>query len=233
MQPNDVAMRKRTQIAKANRVMFIWVAVVSVIVGFGLVGSIFLAQKLFFNEKVLAEKNKTISTLNTNNANVSELEANVRALNTNQALIDSQAKPTNQAIQAILDALPSDANSLALGASLQNKLLAGINGLTLQSLQVDPVLGVEQLSTDGTTAATATTASSSISNNQITFRFSVSGSPTALQQVLTNLEKSIRAINVTSLRIESQGSTEVLSVEAQAFYEPAVVVQLTDKLVKP
>lgn len=233
MQPNNVAMRKRTQIAKANRVMFIWVAVVSVIVGFGLVGSIFLAQKLFFNEKVLAEKNKTISTLNTNNANVSELEANVRALNTNQALIDAQAKPTDQAIQAILDALPSDANSLALGASLQNKLLAGINGLTLQSLQVDPVLGVEQLSTDGTTAATATTTSSSISNNQITFRFSVSGSPTALQQVLTNLEKSIRAINVTSLRIESQGSTEVLSVEAQAFYEPTVVVQLTDKLVKP
>ncbi|MDB5166899.1 MAG: hypothetical protein JWN26_44 [Candidatus Saccharibacteria bacterium] len=236
MPPNDVAIRKRTQIAKANRVMFVWVAAVSVVVGFGLVGSIFLAQKLFFNEKVLAEKNKTISTLNTNNANVSELEANVRALNTNEDLIASQAKPTDQAIQAILDALPSDANSPALGASLQNKLLAGIDGLTIQSLQVDPVIGVEQLSTDGssdTTAATTTDSSSAISNNVITFRFSVSGSRTALQQVLTNLERSIRAINVTSLHIESQGSTEVLSVEAQAFYEPAVVVQLTDKLVKP
>ncbi|TAL14018.1 hypothetical protein EPN95_04310 [Patescibacteria group bacterium] len=233
MQPNDVAMRKRTQIARANRVMFIWVAAVSVIVGFGLVGSIFLAQKLYFNEKVLAEKNKTISTLNTDNANVSELEANVRALNTNDDLIASQAKPSDQAIQAILDALPSDANSLALGASLQNKLLSGIGGLTIQSLQVDPVLGVEQLSTDGTTASSATTTASAISNNVITFRFSVSGAPSALKQVLTNLERSIRAINVTSLRIESQGSTEVLSVEAQAFYEPAVVVQLTDKLVKP
>lgn len=234
MQSNEVAMRKRTQIAKANRVMFIWVAAVSVIVGFGLVGSIFLAQKLFFNEKVLAEKAKTISTLNKNNNIVSDLEANVRALNTNDALISSKANPDDQAIQAILDALPSDANSYALGASLQNKLLSGIAGLTIQSLQLDPVIGVEQLSSDGTSAnTTVTTATSTISSNQITFRFSVSGAPTALQQVLTNLEKSIRAINVTSIRIESQGATEVLSVEAQAFYEPAVVVQLTDKLVKP
>ncbi len=229
MQPNEVAMRKRTQIAKANRVMFIWVAAVSVIVGFGLVGSIFLAQKLFFNMKVIGEKNKTVSILTTNNANVKDLEGNVRALDTNQALIDSKAKPADQAIQAILDALPSDANSNALGASLQSKLLASVSGLTVQSLQVDPVVGVEQLSSDATVQDTSV----GTGGNVITFRFSVSGTPTALQQALTNLEKSIRAIDVTKLRIENQGSTQVLNVEAKAFYEPAVVVQLTNKLVKP
>ncbi|CAN5406567.1 hypothetical protein BH10PAT4_BH10PAT4_2060 [soil metagenome] len=230
MQPNEVAMRKRTQIARANRVMFVWVAAVSVVVGFALVGSIFLAQKLFFNEKVLAEKNKTVAVLKANNANVAELEAQVRVLDSNQALIDSKAKPTDQAIQAILDALPSDANSLALGASLQNKLLAGINGLTVQSLQVDPVVGVEQLGVDITSAATSTTG---VSANQITFRFSVSGTPDELKQALTNLERSIRAIDITSLRIESQGTNQVLTIEARAFYEPAIVVELKDKLVKP
>jgi cell division protein FtsL len=231
MQPNNVAMRKRTQIAKANRMMFIWVAVVSAIVGFALVGSIFLAQKLFFNEKVIAEKEKTVATLKTNNNNIPDLEAQIRVMDTNQSLIDSKAKPSDQAVQAILDALPSDANSLALGASLQNKLLTGIDGLTIQSLQVDPVLGVEQLSTSGTT--TASTTATSLSANQITFRFSVSGSPQALHDVLDHLERSIRTIDVTSVRIESQGTTELLSVEATAFYQPAVVVQLTDKLVKP
>jgi cell division protein FtsL len=230
MQPNNVAMRKRTQIAKANRMMFIWVAVVSVIVGFALVGSIFLAQKLFFNEKVIAEKEKTVATLKTNNNNIPDLEAQIRVMDTNQSLIDSKAKPGDQAVQAILDALPSDANSLALGASLQNKLLTGIDGLTIQSLQVDPVVGVEQLSTSGTTTSTAAT---SLSANQITFRFSVSGSPQALHDALDHLERSIRTIDVTSVRIESQGTTEVLNVEATAFYEPAVVVQLKDKLVKP
>jgi cell division protein FtsL len=230
MQPNEVAVRKRTQIAKANRVMFVWVAAISVVVGFGLVGSIFLAQKLFFNEKVIAEKEKTVSTLKANNANISELEAQVRVLDSNQALIDSKAKPDDQAIQAILDALPSDANSLALGASLQNKLLTDIGGLTLQSLQVDPVLGVEQLATDATVLdATATEAVS----NQITFRFSVSGTTDALKEVLSRLERSIRAIDIISVRIESQGAAQVLTAEARAFYEPAVVVELKDKLVKP
>ena len=148
MATKDAAIRKRTQIAKANRTMFVWVAAVSVVFGFALVGSIFLAQKIFFNEKVLTEKDKTISVLNKDNSNVSELESQVRVLDTNQALATAKAKPTDQTIQVILDALPSEANSLALGASLQNVLLNGVSGLSLQSLQVDPVAGVESLSTD-------------------------------------------------------------------------------------
>jgi hypothetical protein len=232
MQPNDAAMRKRTQIAKANRVMFLWVAVVSVIVGFGLVGSIFLAQKLFFNEKVIAEKQKTVATLKADNANVPQLESQIRVLNTSQALIDSVAQPTDQPVQAILDALPSDANSLALGASLQSKLLGGINGLTVQSLQVNPVTGVEQLASDGTSQASTTTTTSG-SSNQITFSFSVSGTSQVLYQVLNNLERSIRTINVTNIRIESQGANQVMTVQAYAYYEPAVNLQLTTKLVKP
>ena len=228
MQPNDVAMRKRTQIAKANRVMFMWVAAVSVVVGFGLVGSIFLAQKLFFNEKVIAEKDKTVATLKANNANISELEAQVRVLDSSEALIASKAKPDDQAIQAILDALPANSSDLALGASLQEKLLSGIGGLTLQSLQVDPIASAEQLGGD-----TATTDGSTTAANQITFRFAISGSAQALQEALNRLERSIRAIDVTSVRIESQGNEQVLTAEARAFYEPAVVIELTDKLVKP
>ena len=50
MQPKGVAIRKRTQIAMANRAMFLWVAGVSVVFGFALVGSIFLNQMLLFNE---------------------------------------------------------------------------------------------------------------------------------------------------------------------------------------
>ncbi len=230
MQPNDVAVRKRTQIAKANRMMFMWVAGVSVVVGFALVGSIFLAQKLFFNEKMIGEKEKTVAILKANNANVSELEAQVRVLDSNQALLDSKAKPDDQPIQAILDALPSEANSLALGASLQSKLLAGIEGLTIQSLQVDPVIGVEQLSTDNVVQDTSATGASA---NQITFRFAVSGAPDSLKAALDRLERSIRAIDIVTLRIESQGASQVLTVEARAFYEPSVVVELKDKLVKP
>jgi len=230
MQAKVVALRKRTLIAKANKAMFLWVAVISILVGAAAVVAIFLTQMLFFNEKVLSEKNNTVTILKSNNASIDDLKKNIQVLDTNQALIDSKAKPEDQAIQVILDALPSDANSLALGASLQNKLLAGINGLTLNSLQVDPVLGVESL--ENNTSVVNASSDTSGSQNEIKFRFSVSGDNIALQQVLMNLKRSIRTIDIISLKIESQGITRTLSVEGRAFYEPVRVVTLRDKVVK-
>ncbi|MBC7868856.1 hypothetical protein H7X69_01590 [Candidatus Saccharibacteria bacterium] len=231
MPAKDAAIRKRTQIAKANRTMFLWVAAISAVVGFALVGSLFLVQKAVFNEKILSEKDKTVSILKSNNANISELEAQVRILDNNQALIDSKAKPDDQAIQVILDALPSDANSLALGASLQNKLFANIEGLSIDSLQVDPVVGVESFSTDLTLQDASTVSASG--QPEVAFRFTVSGSEVALKEALSRLERSIRAIDIISLRIENQGNKRVLSVQARAFYEPTRVVELKDKTVKP
>jgi len=230
MQQKGAALRKRTQIAMANRVMFLWVAGVSVLFGFALVGSIFLTQKLLFNERVLNEKDRTVVILKSNNGNIKGLEDQIRVLDTNQALIDAKSESDDQAIQVILDALPSDANSLALGASIQNKLLANISGLTLNSLQVDPVIGVESLS--GESSVENASVATSGSKNEITFRFSVTGDEAALKQVLRNLELSIRTIDVISLKIEGQGATSVLSVQARAFYEPARVVQLKDKTVR-
>lgn len=231
MQPNNAALRKRTQIAKANRTMFLWIAASAALIGCALVVSVFLTQKLFYNEKVLAEKEKTISILKSNNDVVDELETQVRALDASEALASVKAKPTDQAIQVILDALPSDANSLAFGASMQSKLLAGIPNLRIDSLQVDPVIGVESLSGE---ASTEDGSASTETTNQITFQFAVTGTTAALKQVLTNLERSIRAIDVTSLRIEYQDiDKQQMTVEGRTFYEPAKTIQLIDKAVKP
>lgn len=229
MKPNDTALRKRTQITQANRIMFIWIAAASALVSFALVASIFLAQKLLFNEKVLSEKNRTVSTLNANNKLVSDLQTQVRVLDTNTDLATSKAKDSDQTVQVILDALPSDANSLALGASLQNKLLAGVPGLTIQSLQVDPVAGVESL----TSGSVQSGASKAVSDTQITFRFSVTGNQDALKGALTNLERSIRTIDITNLQIENQGTSQVMTIQGRAFYEPTRNVTLYDKVVRP
>lgn len=235
MKTKDPAIRKRTQIAMANRVMFLWVAGVSVVFGISLVITIFLVQMLFFNERVLSVKNQTITTLDADNHNVTNLKQQISVLNTNQALINSETAADAEPIQVILDALPSDANSLALGASLQNKLLSGINGLVLNSLQPNPVVGIESLNSsspniNSTTGLSAT--QTNPSQNEITFTFSVTGSTEALKQVLLNLEKSIRTIDVISLEIQSQNSGSVMTVNACAYYEPISVVQLTDKVVK-
>lgn len=229
MQQNNTAIRKRTQISKTNRTMFIWIAISSVIVGVALVVAFSLVKQLMYNERVLAEKEKTVSILKHNNSTIPELQTQVRVLDANEALRSVRVSSEDQAIQVILDALPSEANSLALGASLQSKLLTGISGLTIESLQVDPVQGVEQLAEDATEEDAA---ASSDGASQITFQFSVVGSPEALKQVLTNLERSIRAIDILTLRIESQGTNQLMSVQARAFYEPARVLELKDKVVK-
>lgn len=226
---NNVAIRKRTQIAKTNRMMFIWIAIASVIIGVAGVVGVYMVQKLVYNERVLAEKQKTVSTLESNVKVIAELQKEILVLDTNTALLSARASEEDQAIRVVLDALPSGANSTALGASLQLKLLAGIPGLTVESLRVDPVQGVEVMAGGDVVDASS---DDSVAN-AITFQFSVIGDQTALRQVLTNLERSIRTIEITSLRVENQGTRQVMTVQARAFYEPAKTLQLTEKVVQP
>lgn len=233
MAAQDTALRKRQQIASANRMMFMWVAAVSAIVGIAIVASLFLIQKAWFNEKVLAEKSKTASILTNNNTVIEDLKDQIRVLNTNQALKDSMAPGESQPIQVVLDALPAEANSSALGSSLQEKFLND-GALTIESLNVDPVFGVESQSDLNVQDASEGTTDSD--QNQVNFRFSVSSdanNPNALKSLLQRLERSIRAIDLITLSIETQGSRLLLTVEGRAFYEPARTVELKDKTVRP
>lgn len=223
MAENDVALRKRAQIAKANRVMLMWVMIVSVVVGISAVASLFLVNKLVYNQKVIDAKNKTVSALDKNLKSIDGLKDQIRALNSNAALQSVKAGQDDDAVQVVLDALPSSANSLALGASLQNRLLSGINGLTIEQLQVDAI------NADGTSADTAASGSGSSAQNTIPFRMTVVGDVNALREVLTRLERSIRTIDVTGLTIESRGDKQALIITAQAFYQPETTIQLKDK----
>ena len=134
---SNVVIRKRVQISKANRVMFVAVAIASVVVTSSIICSVFLVKKLIFNERVIAQKNNTVNTLTTDITNFSSLKNHVRALNSNEALMSTKAYDDEEAIQSVLDALPTSNNQLALGASLQNKLLANISGLSIESINVD------------------------------------------------------------------------------------------------
>lgn len=230
-QDQTVIIRKRQQITAANRTMFIWVAVASVVVGAAAVGVLFLTQLAFFNERVLAEKTKTASTLDKNLKVIDDLKDQVRLINTNQALRDSMAPGETQPIQVVLDALPADANSSALGASLQKKLLDDPR-LVLDSIRLDSVAGVED---EGNSSVVDASDVQEESDNAIHFSFSVSVAAAdvgALKDLLQRLERSVRAIDVTTLTIEGRGTRVAMSVEGDAFYEPAKTVKLKNKVVK-
>jgi len=227
----DKALRKRQQIAKANRMMFIAVAAASALIGIAVVVAIFLGQKLLFNEKVLSEKQETISVLQKNNEAAGGLKDNIAVLNTNQNLKDVVANPDDDApLRAILDALPSEANSSAFGASLQKVLLTG-ESITLDTLTVNPVAGIEASDTE-----TATDTATATSENSIGFSFSVStGADGAdnLRTLLQRLERSIRIIKLLSYEVERQGSRLVLKATAEAYYQPETTVTLKEKVVQP
>ena len=224
----NIGLRKRQQIQKANRAMFLWVAVASVVVGFSLVLAIFLFQKISFGEKVLSEKSKTLATLEDNLEAVPALRDNIRVLDTNEALKSTRSKDTDLSIQSVLDALPADANSTALGSSLQSKLLSGVDGVTLDAIKIDPVSGVE------TSDESAVTTDSGENTISFTFTVSVANSkPDALREILRRLERSIRAVNITNLTVEQQGSRLVMSAGGHAYYQPARTIQLRDKVVTP
>lgn len=225
---NQVGLRKRQQIAGANKMMFIWVAGASVIVGAALVASVFLGEKLIFTEKVLGAKQDTASVLSDNLDNVGKLKDQVRVLNTNSALKSSMTSDETDPIQVVLDALPSDANSTALGASLQQYFLDDPD-ITVQSLSVIPVEGVE--SSDATVSDDA---SVSAAQNSISFNFTVNiKSAGAVESLLKNLERSIRTIDLTNLTINYQDGTFVVNADGVAYYEPAKTVTLKDETIKP
>lgn len=234
-QSSNGSTRKRDRIANANRLMFLWVSGVSAVVGFAVVLSLFLGQKILFGEKVLMEKEKTATTLERNIDVIPELKDNVRVLDTNTGLKEARLNDSDRPIQSVLDALPADANSTALGASLQAKLLGGISGLTLDTIKVDPVIGVE---TGQTESSDIIDASSEIETSEYTISFSLTVStaannPDALREVLLRLEKSIRAIDVESLSITSQSARLVMTASGKAYYEPAKNIELKDKVVRP
>ena len=211
------ALRKRAQIAKANRMMFIWVACASVIVSASVVLVIMMLQKGAHNQKAINELSKTSSILKRNNENVKQLEDQIRALGSNESLLALRMNDTDNALRVILDALPAEPNPSALGASLQTKLFGNIK-----------VEGVQVMPLGDTSGADAEDAA-----NEIAFQFTVKGSATQLKTLLTRLERSIRTIQIVHMKIESSGGEQSLTVNGKAYYSPAKTLQLTDKSIKP
>lgn len=218
-------LRKRQQIQNVGKNMFVWVAGAAVIFGICAVLAVSLFERITYRQAVINAKNETAGTLKENIEVADSLKSEVRVLNTNQALLDTPRLDDTEPVSVVLDALPSAANSSALGASLQQKLL-NIDGVTLESLTVDPIPGVEDTTGDS---------SSDEGSNEITFQFNVSvanSQADILQNMLRRLERSIRTINLSTVTIEKQGSKLSLTATGSAYYQPAKQIELGEKTIR-
>mgnify|MGYP000392387677 FL=1 len=222
----DVAVRKRQQIDSSRKTMFIFVAGAAFLAGIALVISIFLIQQIVFHSKVIIEKQSTIFRLDKNLESVDELKKNVRVLETNSALNSVKANSENSALQTVLDALPDNPNADAFGASIKNKFVDTVEGLTLDNLSVTSPNSRGEESEDNNSE-------SADSPNTLHFSLEVSGSADKLRELLTKFERSIRVIELKSFEIHTSEDKLSLTIQGVAYYEPAQKIHLEKKVVKP
>lgn len=214
---------KRQKILKSSKMMFVWVAASSAVVAVCLVLCWYLYQHIAFRASVASAKESTASTLRANNEAVPELKENVRLLETNTALQNAKANPDDRTLQVILDALPADANSLALGSSVQDRLLRDVPNIEIESLTVQGEGEQVFASVDGTTAENAIPFSLVVKSPDIN----------SFRELLGRFERSIRVIDVDSVKLEGSEGNYRLTLQAHAYYSPEKTVSLGTKVVKP
>ena len=222
----DVAVRKRQQIDSSRKTMFVFVAGAAFLAGIALVISIFLIQQIVFHSKVIIEKQSTIFRLDKNLESVDELKKNVRVLETNSALNSVKASSENSALQTVMDALPDNPNADAFGASIKNKFVDTVEGLTLDNLSVTSPNSQGEESEDNNSE-------SADSSNTLSFSLEVSGSADKLRELLTKFERSIRVIELKSFEIHTSEDKLSLTIQGVAYYEPAQKIHLEKKVIKP
>lgn len=221
-----VGVRKRQQIASGNKTMFLWVAGASVIVAFAIVVSIFMIKQIVFTEKILIEKNKTVSTLEKNAETADALDKNVKNLRADKNLTLVRSSASDNNLDVIIDAMPYATDNVAFGSSLQTVLLTGIS---IDAMSVDP--SNSSTSTSGVDTGAVETVGDS---RPMTFSFKVTGSSGQLQELLSRLNRSIRPIKIVSLQLESAGPGKLTAtVQAATYYQPKKTLDLQQKVVKP
>jgi hypothetical protein cdiviTM7_02679 len=230
---------KRTLIDKSAKTMFIAVTVASVIVGFSLVFAFRLGEQALFTMKVNAKKQETVRRLEENKKAFEELKRTVQQLQANQALNQVKAKPDDNAVRVILDALPDSYNSDALGASLQQKLLAGVSGLEVQSINVETIVEGKEGSggssgSSSSESANAAAINTSTAAKAMPFEVVVKGNTAAIKKMFENFNRSIRAIDITSVDLNGTETGDVSAkVSGVAYYQPGKKIELKNEKVKP
>ncbi len=244
----EVAFLKRNAINKANQTMFLVVAGAALIAGASVVGMIYLFRIYSFNIKVLTEQDKSISTITQNIENINDLKERLGSLETNESLNEKNLKSNadDGGLRVIADALPDSENASGLGSALQKRIFS--DGVTLDAFNIESS-DSNSLSTSSSTSVSSESSNIPEGVKDIQFTASISasfpneGSPEDIKNkeaaaynnivnTLQKMEKSIRAINVTSFKFERSINKFTLTLSAKSYYYPKYVMTLDSTKVK-
>lgn len=242
-------IKKRQQITNTRKQVFTWVALAAALVVICLVVGWNLMQRINYQNKVNRDVGKTAQTMHDNVEAVDKLIKNVNALKANAALSLPNLKADDSTVfQVVIDALPTEDDSVALSSSLQNKILSK-SGVTIEQINVDTT--ESDSSSDSSSSSSSSSGSSSSSSGSssgssksgvskaddiqfpvakpITFRVSLVGSFDSVKSALQDIESTIRPITITKLTIDGSDDKLNATIEAQTYYSSKVNFKLGKK----
>lgn len=221
-------IRKREQIGKSNRVMFMTIVIASIVVAIALVIGQFVLKQFIFNNRIIAAKVEAMGTLDANIENADKLKNEINKLVTNKELSSvSQSTDdvaSNKNLRVILDALPSENDPSALTASFQHAIL-NRSGVTINSLKVD-----DQFSAVVDNAGSAGTHDSTVS---VSFSMEIDGSYSQIRNAINDIEKVIRPLQIDSIGIMGSDNNLRAAITGKTYYLPAKSVNVTMETMKP
>ena len=216
-------IKKRQQIAQANKMIFVWVIIASVVVSLCGVTIQFLFRQAAFNQKVISAKLETQGTLSDNIENVQQLKKNVDALLADTRLSTVKANENDSNLKVVLDALPTANDGSALGASLQQVILPKSKVETSDLTTISSLILTED-------EEVPTAQGEALTSN---FNFAATGDYGRIQTMFGDLERTIRPMNVQTFTMQGVDGAIRATVTGVTYYSPEQSVQLGKKSIKP
>lgn len=218
---------KRALISKANSTMVIATGVAAFIFVFSAVASKALFSQAAYQNKVISQKKKALSTLKSDISAVDNLKSSYKSfVDTPRNVLGGNPQGTGDQdgdnAKIVLDALPSKYDFPALTTSLE-KLI------TAQGLEIQAITG-----TDDEVQQQAKEESTTPAPIAIPFQVRVGGSYDSIKNLLSTFERSIRPIQVQKVQVDSaaQGGNMVATIDAQTFYQPEKSLKIKTEVVK-
>jgi hypothetical protein len=216
---------KRLLIDKANTMVVIITSAACFVVVFSLVASHALVSQLSYQNRIIKTKRQTVSQLKSNITAVSSLDTAYEAFVSTPTNVLG-GSPTGSGSKdgdngkIVLDALPSEYDFPALATSLEALL-------SNQGVQIQSIGGSDQ-----EVAQSSTTAMAAPQPVAMPFTIAVSGNYQGIQNVINQLDRSIRPMQIQTMNLSGDQANLTLNVTAQTFYQPAKKLGITTEVVK-
>jgi|JI6StandDraft_1071083.scaffolds.fasta_scaffold21640_4 Tfp pilus assembly protein PilO len=225
--PAITGVKKRQQIQQANKAVFIWVALAGVVIAIAIVLSQFMVKQLLFNIKVINTETKTNAVLIENAEVYAPLRTEVSKLISNKELTELRLDKNengDNALQVVIDAMPTEDDRLSLAASLQQRIFSR-SGVRIEQLSVssgdslagDPAVAVSQ--TEGVV--------------EVPFTFEVSGTYEQIKKLFNDMQLSIRPISVTAVKLSGENSNMTAEIQAKTYYSEPATTDMKKETLKP